>query len=31
MSSTSGWTLRILSPRTTLQINPSQDQLPGWL
>jgi hypothetical protein len=31
MSSTSGRTLRIPSPRTTLQSNPCQDQLPAWL
>jgi hypothetical protein len=30
-SSTSGRTLRIPSPRTTLQRNPCQDRLLGWL
>jgi hypothetical protein len=30
-SSTSGRTLRSPSPRTTLQSNPCQDQLPAWL
>jgi hypothetical protein len=30
-SSTSGRTLRILSPRTTLQSNLCQDRLPSWL